>query len=392
MKFLNFLIIFFLVTSCSSQNDKDILETTDDTPVNQNPDEETPEEIPSEEIGFYYGADLSYVNEMEDCGAAYKNSEGTSKDPYKIFEEAGANLIRIRLWHSPDWTEYSNYEDVKKSISRAKAEGMKVLLDFHYSDTWADPAKQEIPAAWEAQINNTEILGDSLYNYTYKTLKDLDTAGLLPDIVQVGNETNGMILQKGELQWPIDWERNSSLLNKGIKAVRDISEETGEDVEVMLHIAQPENGLWWFKDATENGVTDFDWIGLSYYPIWSDYKLDDVSSAFKTLIDTYGKKLMVVETAYPFTMENIDPANNILNNDALIAGYPATQQGQLDYLNKLQETIESAGGEGLIYWEPAWVSTGCNTLWGQGSHWDNAVLFDHENQATLGMQFYGRTQ
>jgi len=392
MKIYLLSLLLILGTSCSSQNDEEILETTDDSPVNQNPDEETPEETPSEEVGFYYGADLSYVNEMEDCGAAYKNSEGTNQDPYKIFEEAGANLVRIRLWHSPDWTDYSNYEDVKKSIDRARAEGMKVLLDFHYSDTWADPAKQEIPAAWEAQINNTEILGDSVYNYTYKTLKDLSDSGLLPDIVQVGNETNGMILQKGELQWPIDWERNSSLFNKGIKAVRDISEETGEDVEVMLHIAQPENGLWWFKDATENGVTDFDWIGLSYYPIWSDFKLDEVSSAFKTLIDTYGKKLMVVETAYPFTMENIDPANNILNNDALIAGYPATQQGQLDYLNKLQETIESAGGEGLIYWEPAWVSTSCSTLWAQGSHWDNAVLFDHENKATLGMQFYNASK
>ncbi len=265
---------------------------------------------------------------------------------------------------------------------------MKVLLDFHYSDTWADPGKQEIPAAWISEINNTPALGDLLYNYTYETLNNLNSLNLLPDIVQVGNEINPMILQEGDLEWPIDWERNSFLINKGIQAVRDISLDSGKNVEVMLHIAQPENGLWWFEQATQNGVTDFDWIGLSYYPIWSSYTLNNVSEPLSTLINTYSKRLMIVETAYPFTLDNADSANNILGSDALISGYPATQQGQLDYLNQLQSIIENAGGEGLIYWEPAWVSTTCSTLWAQGSHWDNATLFDHDYKATLGMQFY----
>jgi len=97
---------------------------------------------------------------------------------------------------------------------------------------------------------------------------------------------------------------------------------------------------------------------------------------------------MVVETAYPFTMDNVDSANNILGNSALINGYPATEQGQLDYLNKLQEIIITSGGEGLIYWEPAWVSTDCFTQWAQGSHWDNSTLFNHYNRVTLGMKFY----
>ena len=337
---------------------------------------------------FYYGADLSYVNEMIDCGAVYKHSNGITKDPYVIFKEAGTNLVRLRLWHNPTWTNYSNYNDVKFSIQKAKSQGMKVLLDFHYSDTWADPGKQEIPAAWISEINNTPALGDLLYNYTYQTLNNLNALNLLPDIVQIGNEINAMILQEGELEWPIDWERNSFLINKGIQAVRDISQETDKNIEVMLHIAQPENGLWWFEQATLNGVTDFDWIGLSYYPLWSTYTLDNVSTPINTLINTYNKRLMIVETAYPFTLDNADAANNILNSDALISGYPATQQGQLDYLNQLQSIIENAGGEGLIYWEPAWVSTTCSTLWAQGSHWDNATLFDHDYKATLGMQFY----
>ena len=337
---------------------------------------------------FYYGADLSYVNEMEDCGALYKDANGLVKDPYKIFSEAGANLVRVRLWHNPAWTEYSNYEDVKKTILKARSEGMSILLDFHYSDTWADPSKQEIPDAWSSQIANTSALGTLLYNYTYTTLINLANDNLLPEIVQVGNETNIMILQKEEDEKPMDWKRNAHLINKGIQAVRDVSLERQVEIGVMLHIAQPENGLWWFKQATENGITDYDWIGLSYYPKWSEYKLDNVETPLKTLINTYKKRLMVVETSYPFTLENNDPADNILGSDALINGYPATQQGQLDYMKKLEEVIKSSGGEGLIYWEPAWVSTKCNTLWGQGSHWDNATFFDFDNKATLGMQFY----
>jgi arabinogalactan endo-1,4-beta-galactosidase len=344
--------------------------------------------LSSESELFYYGADLSYVNEMQDCGAVYRDRYNTIQDPFKIFNEAGANLVRLRLWYNPTWTNYSNFEDVKKSIERAKSEGMKVLLDFHYSDTWADPSKQEIPAAWLNQINNTDALGELLYNYTYSTLETLASENLLPDIVQIGNEINGMILQQGELVWPIDWNRNATLINRGIKAVRDISIAKNKTIEVMLHIAQPENALWWFEQASENGVTDFDWIGLSYYPLWSEYTLQNLNTPLTSLITNYNKQLMVVETAYPFTLENADQANNVIDTNALVEGLPASQQGQLDYLMQLQSIIKSSGGEGLIYWEPAWVSTDCSTPWGQGSHWDNATLFDHNNKATLGLQFY----
>ncbi len=370
MKLLILLLIIITISSCSKSSDEPESEIIEETPM------------------FFLGADLSYVNEMEDCGATYKDQNNVTKDAYQIFKEAGTNLIRLRLWHNPSWTNYSNIEDVKKAISRAKEQGMSVLLDFHYSNTWADPSKQEIPKAWVSDLNNTNELGDLVYNYTHATLSQLAKEDLLPEIVQVGNEINGMILQQGALKWPIDWKRNSFLLNKGIKAVRDISKEEKRKIEVMLHIAQPENGLWWFEQATQNGVTDFDWIGLSYYPIWSDYTLENVSSVFTTLINTYKKRLMVVETAYPFTLQNADTANNILGEDTLLTGYPATQQGQLNYLVKLKEVIKKSGGQGLVYWEPAWVSTNCKTQWAQGSHWDNATLFDHNYKATLGMNIY----
>ena len=373
-KYFNIIFLSFLLISCSKKDSESL--------VQKNPDSDV----------FYYGADLSYVNEMEECGAVYKDLNGNDKDPYKIFSEAGTNIVRIRLWHNPTWTNYSNLNDVKKSIQRAKSEGMKVLLDFHYSDTWADPSNQEIPLAWLTQINNTGPLGDLLYNYTYDTLNDLANSNLLPEIVQVGNEINAMILQTGELKWPIDWTRNSLLINKGIKAVRDISSSKNKKIEIMLHIAQPENGLWWFEQASAAGVTDYDWIGLSYYPMWSEYDLNSIDTPIKTLIETYNKRLMIVETGYPFILNNADSANNIFNENALITGYPASEQGQLNYLNDLKTKIFQSGGEGIVYWEPAWVSTSCSTLWATGSHWDNATLFNHNNKSNLGMQFYNASK
>ncbi|WKK66658.1 glycoside hydrolase family 53 protein [Lutimonas zeaxanthinifaciens] len=377
-------LVFGFIVFISCEKKDTLNETSGDT---SEVDEVLPGDSDSQ-VAFYLGADLSYVNEMIDCGAVYRNSDNEEDNPYSIFKKAGANLVRVRLWHNPEWTSYSNFEDVKRTIQKAKQERMQVLLDFHYSDTWADPHKQLIPELWREYINDTEALGSLLYDYTYKTLNELARQGLLPEMVQVGNEINAMILQEEELQWPINWERNSYLINKGIEAVRDVSKEQNAEIGVMLHVAQPENGIWWFKEATANGITDFDWIGLSYYPKWSEYDLNEVENAFSILIETYKKRLMVVETAYPFTMENADNANNILDDTALITGYPATQQGQLDYLIRLKKSVKDAGGEGLIYWEPAWVSSGCNTLWGTGSHWDNATLFDHNNKVTKGMGFY----
>jgi arabinogalactan endo-1,4-beta-galactosidase len=354
---------------------------------------ETPTDFPpiitTPEGDFIRGADLSYVNEMEDCGAIYLNSEGSTEDPYAIFKNAGTDIVRLRLWHEPSWTDYSNYEDVKKSIERAKSAGMKVLLDFHYSDDWADPAKQEVPAAWLPVVNDMMALGDSVYNYTHQVLSQLDDLDLLPEYVQVGNETNAEILQDPNGSYnSINWNRNAFLLNKGLSAVRAISSATGKEIATMLHVAQPENALWWFSEAKENGLTNFDWIGISYYPLWSNVALNDLPAAIQTLTTTYNKKLMVVETAYPHTLDNLDNANNILGEEAGVAGYAITEQGQYDYLKALEEKIETGGGAGLIYWEPAWVSTACSTRWGQGSHWDNATLFDENKQALKGMEYY----
>lgn len=197
-------------------------------------------------------------------------------------------------------------------------------------------------------------------------------------MVQVGNETNIEILQQEKtiVHGIPNWQRNATLLNSGIKAVRDYSKKSGKKIEIILHIAQPENAIWWFKQAKENGVVDFDIIGLSYYPQWSTYKLLQLPDAITELKTTHGKEVMIVETAYPWTLKNYDRADNVLGEKALQPEFPATPQGQLLYLVTLTQMVKSANGLGVIYWEPAWVSTKCKTLWGKGSHWENAAFFD----------------
>ncbi len=329
---------------------------------------------------FYQGGDLSYVNEMLDCGAEYRHN-GEIVNPYKLFGEKGANISRLRLWHTPDWTNgYSNFDDVALAIERSKNAGMTVLLDFHYSDTWADPQHQVIPRAWE-QITNQDILADSVYQYTYRTLNRLDEMELLPEIVQIGNEINVEIMQPADRMVvdTINWDRNLQLINAGLEAVKDFSQIRKVDIQRMIHIAQPENALWWFDAAKRNGLGDYEWIGISYYPKWSEYGLDSLGLAIDSLITTYDKELMVVETAYPYTLQNFDEGNNILGEDSLIPGYPATEDGQYQFMKRLIDVTKQAGGKGVVYWEPGWVSTDCSTPWNKGSNWENATWFDAGN-------------
>jgi arabinogalactan endo-1,4-beta-galactosidase len=329
---------------------------------------------------IYLGVDISYANEMDDCGAVYK-SDGQTVDQFKFFKSAGANVARIRIWNDPDWTKYSNLADVKRSIRRAKQAGMQVLLDFHYSDDWADGDKQIAPKAW-AKLS-TPDQAKALYAFTHDTLTELNREGLAPELVQVGNETNGEIVSSlAKAKEPINWDRNALLFNAGIKAVRDVSRETGTKPRLMLHIAQPENAEPWFAAATKAGVTDYDIIGLSYYSKWSKRSMAQLGQTINRLRNTYAADVLVVETAYPFTTQNADSSPNLLGEDSLIAGYPATPAGQKKYLVDLTQLVLNNGGTGVFYWEPAWVSTKtCGTRWGKGSNWENAAVFDYKGNA-----------
>lgn len=172
--------------------------------------------------------------------------------PATRFHAHGANLVRVRLWNDARWTRYSDLSDVKKTIARARAQGMQVLLDLHYSDDWADGEKQLIAKAW-AGITDTDELARTLYGFTYDTLSALDRADLMPALVQVGNESTSDL--RDSKPWdkkrPIDRQRNAKLFNAGIKAVHDISARSAIKPRVMLHIAQPENVEPWFAAATK---------------------------------------------------------------------------------------------------------------------------------------------
>lgn len=336
---------------------------------------------------LWRGVDLSYVNELEDCGAKYSDDAGRV-DPYEIMAGAGANVVRLRLWHAPDWTSYSTLQDVKRSIRRAKEQNMRVLLDFHYSDDWVHPGKQIIPAAWK-DIKTDPELAQRVYDYTYSTLLELFNSDLLPDYVQIGNETNTEMLITEEVpeKTSINWARNVQFLNAGIKATRKISADLDKPIDIMLHIAQPENIEPWLDDAAKAGLSDFDIIGFSYYSKWSKMPFELMDQAIRRLVSKYSKDVVIVETSYAWTLNGNDAASNLLGGDSLIKGYPATRTGQREQLIDLTKSVVKNGGLGVVYWEPAWISSSCSTRWGKGSHWENAALFDFNGRLHKGADF-----
>lgn len=212
----------------------------------------------------------------------------------------------------------------------------------------------------------------------------------MPELVQVGNETNGEILSTLErAKEPINWARNAKLFNAGIRAVREAGAQSSIKPRVMLHIAQPENVEPWFAAAKAAGVTDFDLIGISYYRRWSTQDLDGLDAVIRRLRQNYPADVLVVEAAYPWTLENADQSPNLLAASTLIEGYPATPLGQRQYLIDLTQRVIASGGVGMVYWEPAWVASQCKTRWGTGSGWDNATLFDHRGELLPGADYFG---
>ena len=344
---------------------------------------------------FVFGTDLSYVNQILEHGGVYRE-EGLVKDPYKIFSEHGANLVRLRLFHNPTWTKevygkegtkmYNDLADVKVAMRRAKDAGLAVNLDFHYSDTWADAGRQEVPAAWKSL--DVKALGDSVYQYTYNTLKSLNDMGLMPELVQVGNEINlGMLLPLGSYS-SYGWKQLGGLINSGIKAVRDVSAASDIKTQIILHVAQPENVKYFFDNLTLwGGVTDFDIVGFSYYSKWSEVALNRISWYVGEFRKAYGKQVMVCETAYPWTGDNADNYRNIFSTDDAEPGYPVSPDGQLSYLTDLTRAVRDGGGMGIMVWEPAWITSSLNDLWGTGSSWDNCTFFDFEGNLLKGIGF-----
>jgi len=346
---------------------------------------------------FVMGADLSYVNEIEDAGAVYK-MDGKATDPFVIFKTIGTNTIRVRLWHNPVWKKatsngkmYSDLYDVEKTIRRAKEQGMAVSLDLHYSDTWADPGNQTTPAAWTGL--SLAILKDSVYNYTLNVLNYLKLKNLVPEMIQVGNENNSGILWPAGQVLNNDYQNFADLLKSGIKAVRDFSTTSTIKPQIILHVAQIQNAEYWMDQLISKGVTDFDIMGLSHYYKWSTVNdMNEIGKKITLFKTKYQKKIMIVETAFPWTSQNADTYNNILYTaDPSIGIYPVSKEGQQQYLKELTKQLFNNGGSGIIYWEPAWITSPMRDAWGTGSAWENAAYFDFNGNLLTAESFMKQT-
>lgn len=372
--FLGIVLLLLFVTGC--QNQEDYLHDTSASHTAVMSTAETR----ATDISFYQGADLSYVNELEDVGVKY-HKDGSEVDPFTLIHGYGANIVRLRLWHNPTWTNYSTLEDVKRSMRRAKSAGLDVLLDFHYSDTWTDPQQNLVPAAWKPVVKYSSLLADSVYNYTYRTLEHLNSIGLLPVMVQIGNETNFniMVADNNDLE-PVNFARNVKLFNAGLKAVSDFNAKYGKQILTMLHVAlDPGSAATWLSRHKRYGLNYFDLLGLSYYPQWQGYTPAELGNFASSLHTNYGTRLFVAETSQIWTRAWNDNNHNLMSK--MCAGYPDVPSPQLqkDYVTEIKRALINNGGAGFCVWEPFWVSASNKTLWGVGSNWENATFFDFNN-------------
>lgn len=356
---------------------------------------------------FIKGADISMLSELEKDGATFYY-DGVQQDPLEILQQNGVNYVRLRIWNDPFDSQGNPYgggtNDLDTTIElakRAKKLDLKVLLAFHYSDFWVDPGKQNIPKEW--QDYSFEEMNIALYEYTRYVMTEMYRHDVFPDMVQIGNEINGGILWPHGQSYGQDgneFDRLSTFLNSGIQAVSDVS-NTYADAQmpqIMLHLANGgdhEVFRWWFDEIVRRDV-EFDIIGISYYPYW-DGTIGDLKYNMDRIAQAYGKEIIVVETAYGFTLENGGGISNIFGGDQEIAGgYPATVQGQYDFLRDLMNAIKNVPnqqGIGMFYWEPLWIpsqNVGWTTQAGLdylgdrgeiGNAWDNQAMFDFNGNA-----------
>jgi arabinogalactan endo-1,4-beta-galactosidase len=285
---------------------------------------------------FAKGADISWLPQMEASGYIFYNDNGEPEDCFKILKDHGINSVRLRTWVNPSDNPQSGHcsrNETVEMAKRAKSWGMKVMINFHYSDSWADPGKQNKPKDWEGL--NFEELKQALYDYTYDVMDELNKEGISPEWVQLGNEIpSGMIHPEGHTD---NWAQLVQLLNKGYDAVKSVSPSS----KIILHVDQGNNNerfRWWFDNAEKHGAK-YDIIGMSFYPWWlegkPDYKeiIDDLGNNLSDMANRYNKDVMVVEVGG----EDVQPNNTYNMLRAVI--------------QKVRE-VPNNKGLGVFYWEP----------------------------------------
>lgn len=338
--------------------------------------------------GRVVGADLSFVPRLLTLGAEYR-VEGAAADPLAIFADHGFGLVRLRLWHTPA-EPWHGLDETLAYAGDVRAAGYDLMLDLHYSDTWADPAHQTKPAAWEGLDFPTLV--DSVYAYTNAVVRRFRDADALPQYVQIGNEISGGLLWDdgrvgGAWDTPEQWDQLTALLAAGVAAVRD-SLDQSEQPKIIIHLDNGgSNALCrWFFDHLEDAGLDFDVIGVSFYPWWHG-TLTELRENLHDIAPRYSKEVMVVETAYPWTLDDHDGTGNFVSDPGqLHVGYPATPEGQMSFLRDLQaitEGVPGGLGSGPVYWEPAFISV----PGGPPNPHENLTLFDFDADALPGLGF-----
>ena len=318
-------------------------------------------------LDFVTAVDISSYPEISSTNPIFYDLNGGEKDFLKILKENGINTVRLRLWVNPI-DEHSGFNEVKQFSQTLKANGFKTWLTIHYSDTWADPAHQKTPVQWQGISINA--LKDSVYNYTQKVINEIQ-----PNYVQIGNEINSGILHPyGDIS--TNFQNFVSLMQEAISAVRDNSAEC----KVIIHFAGIDNSDWFFNQIR---AIDYDFIGLSFYPIWHGKSLNSLKTKMQQLSNTHNKKILIAETAYPFTLDWNDWTNNIVGSDnqLILPEFPATPDGQKNFIKQIKKlTAEVDNGMGFCYWGAELIAWKGNQST-DASPWENQALFDFDNKA-----------
>ena len=317
---------------------------------------------------FIMGMDASCVPALEASGVKYYNYNGEEQDVFQTLAEAGVNYIRVRVWNDPRDASGNGYGggncDIDTAVEigkRATQYGMKLLVNFHYSDFWADPGKQMVPKAWAGMA--IEEKTQALYEYTKDCLKKLKKAGVDVGMVQVGNETNNGIA--GETIW----FNMQYLFTAGSKAVREVFPKA----LVAVHFANPENADSYASYASKLNYynVDYDVFASSYYPYWHG-SLENLTNVLTNINSTYGKKVMVMETSYAYTAEDTDFNGNTISDGSLVTkNYPYTVHGQATSVRDVIDTVAKIpGGIGVCYWEGTWITVGQNSWEENSAKWE----------------------
>ncbi len=353
---------------------------------------------------FARGVDISALTALEKSGTEFHYLDGSNGDMFDILSGAGVNYVRIRIWNNPydSSAPYKPYGagncdlyNAKILGKRATDAGMKVFIDFHYSDFWADPEKQFAPKAWADY--SLAYKKDAVYNFTYDSLKELLDYGVNIGMVQIGNETNGSMCGVGGLYDGV-WDLSSgvaALMQQGCYAVNDINALYGKSMLKVLHFTDlVERGEWYAECVDTLGV-DYDVFSTSYYPMWHG-TASDLTQKLTNIARNYNKKVMVAETAYPYTYENFDSQNNNIGDASgmVHANYAVSVSGQAEALHdvfaavaKVNET-KAGYGIGAFYWEPGWIATDSST-WGTcGSGWATSVTGNYEKLYSGSVTYY----